>query len=142
MWHETNPSLEEKIASLFQPDSLLPVQYLENFKRKTYLEPEHRLMMAVLEDGISCFQRYISARGRKGQTLFREAEEWIFSQTENDWLFSFENVCEVLGVDPNYIRYGLTQWKKETLTRPLKAKHQLAYQTPKKIHRKKIKAAA
>jgi len=33
MWHETSLSLEEKVASLFQQDPLLPAQYLETFKR-------------------------------------------------------------------------------------------------------------
>ena len=47
------PPLEEKIISLFEPDMLLPALYLENFHRKTPVEPERRLMLAVLEDAIN-----------------------------------------------------------------------------------------
>ena len=57
MSSETRLSVEEKVASLFQPDTLLPVQYLETFRRKAHLEPEKRLMLSVLEDAIACFQK-------------------------------------------------------------------------------------
>jgi len=47
---------DEKIASLFQPDTLLSAQYFDTLRRKTLLEPEKRLMLAILEDAINCFQ--------------------------------------------------------------------------------------
>jgi hypothetical protein len=47
---------EEKISSLFDPDTLLSAQYFENLRRKTPIEPEKRLMLAVLEDAVNCFQ--------------------------------------------------------------------------------------
>lgn len=122
MWHETILSFEDRIASLFQPDPLLPGQYLQTFQRGTYLQPEKDLMMAVLEDAILCFQKHFLARDRKGQALFREAEEWIFSEVEHDWLFAFENVCETLGLDPGYLRGALTKMKKRKSIRPRKPK--------------------
>lgn len=63
-------------------------------------------MLAVLQDAIRCFQDYLLARDRKRERLFREAEEW-FNKQESDWLFSFETICEVLGLDSQYIRRGL-----------------------------------
>ena len=33
----------------------------------------------------------------------------------SDWLFSFENICEVLGFDPQYVRQGLVRWKRKKL---------------------------
>ena len=104
----------EKAAFLFQTDSLLPVQYFDNFRRKTYLEPEKGLMLAALEDALTCFQSYFSARDGKRMNLFREAEKWIFEE-DTDWLFSFENICEVLGFHPQYIRRGLARWKEMQL---------------------------
>ena len=56
MTYETGLSVEEKVSSLFQPDTLLPAQYFETFRRKSHLEPEKRLMLAVLEDAVACFQ--------------------------------------------------------------------------------------
>jgi hypothetical protein len=46
------------------------------------------------------------ARDREGKERFREAEEWIMNSA-NDWIFCFNNVCELLGLDPEYVRSGL-----------------------------------
>jgi hypothetical protein len=101
---------EDRIASLFQPDALLSEQYLDNFRRTIPLEPEKALLLAVLEDGVRCFQDNVLPRNRKKRMLFEEAQEWLFSD-DPDWLFSFVSICSALGLDPNYIRRGLRQWQ-------------------------------
>lgn len=121
MSYETGLSMEERVTSLFQPDILLPDQYLETFRRKFHLEPEKKLMLAVLEDAIACFQKYVFARDGKGKVLFREAEEWV-QEKSGDWLFSFANVCETLGFAPDYLRQGLMQWKANKLESRAKAR--------------------
>ena len=121
MTHEAGLSVEEKVASLFQPDTLLPAQYLETFRRKAHWEPEKRLMLAALEDAIACFQKYLLARDGRGRAMFREAEEWMLEE-ESDWLFSFENICEILGFSPQYLRQGLIRWKTAKLQAQPKAK--------------------
>lgn len=121
MTYETGLSVEEKVSSLFQPDTLLPDQYLETFRRKAHLEPEKRLMLTILEDAIACFQKYLFARDGKGKLLFREAEEWVMEEGSN-WLFSFENICELLGLEPRYVRQGLVRWKQKKLSERPKAK--------------------
>jgi len=105
---------EEKITSLFEPDTLVSAQYFQNFRRKTCLEPEKRLILAMLEDAVSCFQVYVTARSGKGKKLFNEAEEWIMMK-HDDWIFSFASVCEMLGFNPEYVRQGLRRWKQKTL---------------------------
>ena len=121
MSYETGLSMEERVTSLFQPDTLLPEQYLDTFRRKLHLEPEKKLMLAVLEDAIACFQKYVFARDGKGKMLFQEAEDWV-QDTNGDWLFSFANVCETLGFNPDYLRQGLAQWKAERLESRARAK--------------------
>ena len=106
MSYDTGLSMEERVTSLFQPDTLMPDQYLETFRRKLHLEPEKKLLLAVLEDAIACFQKYVFAHDGKGRVLFQEAEEWIMEE-DTDWLFSFPNVCEMLGFEPSYLRDGL-----------------------------------
>ena len=105
-----NPGGDERISSLFQPDVLLAEQYIDNFRRKTPLEPEKALLLAVLEDGIRCFQDNILPRNKKKQMLFEEAEAWLFGD-ESNGIFSFVSVCALLGLDPGYIRRGLKQWQ-------------------------------
>ena len=101
---------EEKIASLFQPDTLLSDQYFENLRRKTFFEPEKRLMLAVLEDAIRYYQDNWFSRNSKRKRIFDETEEWILTP-DSDWVFSFEHVCETLGLSPAYLRRGLLRWK-------------------------------
>ncbi len=114
MHYWQNPSTEEKVVALFQPDTLLPTQYYETLHNKASLLPEKRLMLAILEDAIGCFKNSMFARHRRQATLFRDADSWILGET-NDWLFSFENVCEILGIEPAYLRQKLLHWKKEQL---------------------------
>lgn len=111
---------DETTAALFQLDTLLPVQYFETFRRTVPIEPEKKLMLAALADALTCFQKYLAARKGKGKNLFREADEWIFGE-DDDHLFSFENVCEVIGLDPQYVRRLLAQWKQAQLVKPAKA---------------------
>ncbi len=114
MVYEKGLSMEERATSLFQPDTLLPEQYLDTFRRKLHLEPEKKLMLAILEDAIACFQKYVFARDGKGKALFREAEMWL-EDKEGSGVFSFDSICELLGFDPEYLRRGLRQWKTQAL---------------------------
>ncbi|TMA58264.1 MAG: hypothetical protein E6J73_17755, partial [Deltaproteobacteria bacterium] len=89
---------EEKIASLFQPDMLLSAQYFENLRRRTHFEPEKRLMLALLEDAINCYQDNLISRSGKKKRLFEDTEQWVL-RTDGDWIFSFDNVCDALGLN-------------------------------------------
>ncbi len=126
MTYQTGLRVEEKVASLFQPDILLPAQYKAN------LEPEKELMLAVLEDAVRCFQKYLFAQHSKGKTMFQEAEQWIFEEN-SDWLFSFENTCELLGMDPCYVRQGLLRWKEAKMAERPKAR---IYRLPPKAQKR------
>jgi len=118
-------STEEIDASLFQPNTVLPAQYLETVCRKTPLEAEQKLMLAVLEDAVSCFQKYFAARDKIGTRLFHEAEEWILLQGKSDWLFSFDNICETLELNPDYIRKGLLHWRSHRLRERDQVRHRM-----------------
>jgi len=104
---------EERIASLFQPDMLLSAQYFENLRRRTHFEPEKRLMLALLEDAINCYQDNLISRSGKKKRLFEDTEQWIL-RTDGDWIFSFDNVCDALGLNPEYVRQGLLRWKERS----------------------------
>jgi len=103
-------TLDERLPGLFVPDTLLPIQYFEAMRRKHLLPGEKRLMLSVLEDAVECFMKYIDASTKKSQGLFRDAETWIALE-DKKWVFSFDNVCEALDIDPDYLRRGLREWK-------------------------------
>lgn len=107
-------TLDEKLPGLFEPDTLLPIQYFEAMRKKHLLEGEKRLILSVLEDAVECFMKCIDASSSKGQRLFRDADEWIALE-DKQWVFSFDNVCDMLDINPEYLRRGLKEWKQRKL---------------------------
>jgi hypothetical protein len=112
-----NTIVSDTFAHLLQPDTLLPSQYFAALKRKGQHEPERRLAIAVLQDAVDCYQKYLRARDRKARQLFLDAEEWIASD-DRSWPFSFDNVCDLLQINPEYLRQGLAVWKERQLNTP------------------------
>jgi len=107
-------TLDERLPGLFEPDTLLPIQYFEAMRKKHLLEGEKRLILSVLEDAVECFMKCIDASTNKGQRLFRDADEWI-AHEDKRWVFSFDNVCEMLDINADYMRVGLRKWKERKL---------------------------
>jgi len=105
-------------TSMFQPDVLAAAQYLEKWRYQCSHEPEKMLMCAVLEDAITCFQRFSSASDARGRAAFNDAENWLMHE-KSDWPFSFERICEALNLDPNYLRTGLERWRSGALAQQI-----------------------
>ena len=72
-------------------------------------EGEHALMFAILEDAIKDFQKYFTVRHPKSKRQYHEAVAWILGEN-SDGLFSFDNVCENVGLNPSYLRRRLRAW--------------------------------
>ncbi len=98
---------------MFEPDTLLPEQFFSILGRKP-LQGEKRLLLAMLEDAVHCFQTYLLARKPHERRLFQEAQEWIES-TDTHWFFSFENICDILGIHPGRMREALQEWREKQL---------------------------
>ena len=84
------------LGSIFVPDVLTPEQYYDSRRDDSRIAPVKRLMMAVLEDALRCFQNNSDAKNGQRKRLFAEAEQWLCGE-EGDGPFSFETVCETLG---------------------------------------------
>jgi len=104
----------ERAMAVFQPDILVDAQFQSTYRRRFYLDPERVLMLAVLQDAVVCFQENLTATCKRKQVMHVEAEEWILNK-DKSYLFSFENVCEMLGYDASYMRAGLLRWKRAAL---------------------------
>src|SRR3989442_9326100 len=91
-------------------EHLLPVQFTELLQRPSGRTPELRLMAAVLEDAIRSFCRCAGSRGVRSQRLFRETAEWFESYAVS-WPFAFENICDALALEPDWIRGLLSRWQ-------------------------------
>jgi hypothetical protein len=113
-----NQPAAEGGTGVFQPDLLLPSQFFTALRGRSQGDGQRRLMIAVLEDAIECFQKYVEAKDVRGRQLGDEAEEWFLTDDPN-WLFSFSNVCEALDLNPAFLREGLFAWKaKQPVSRP------------------------
>lgn len=107
---------EHALSRLIEADTILPEQYFQRLGQEHSIFPEKRLMLAVLEDAVATFQRYVGSKHRRGQRLFQEAEDWIHAK-EGDWPFAFENICATLDIGAEYLRNGLVRWKERQLSR-------------------------
>lgn len=94
---------------------LTPGQYSDQFHTSPLL-PEKRLMLAVLLDAVECFQKYALLRKARSHPIFNDAKTWIF-EDDDERLFSFINICEAIGLNPQYLRNGLSHWKNGALPR-------------------------
>lgn len=90
------------VMALWTEEQVLPGQGA--FDTKSFqLTPEQRIRLAVLEDAIICYLS--SDRGKA-----KDAEKWIFS-AQQDWSYSFEPLCDSLGVVPDRVRKRVLELK-------------------------------
>ena len=99
-------SARNRSAQTIAPQSLLSAGYFETPHSNWILQPEKKLMLAILEDAIDCFQSNVFAQTLKRKWLFYQAEKWIV-QVGDGWVFSFENICKTLRLDPASVRKAL-----------------------------------
>ena len=68
---------EQWASYLIQEDVTVVHQYFDIHRSQNRLEPEKRLMLAVLQDALFCFQRYFRARSGRRQKLFWKSWQWF-----------------------------------------------------------------
>ncbi len=106
---------------LFEPEIILPAQYFSVLRKSAPQGPEYLLVLAMLQDAIECFQKYRFANDENGRELYEDARDWIDSD-DRKWPFSFENVCGILKIDPDYLRQGLRRWADQAEAQRRRAK--------------------
>jgi hypothetical protein len=70
-------------------------------------------MFAVLSEAVETFQKFAFANSVHSQALFHDARRWIWDGN-SDYLFSFKNICELVGMNPALLRRGLIEWTSRT----------------------------
>ena len=113
-------SVPKSLSNPFHADTILPVQFFENLQHRSPTKTgEYRLLVAVLQDAVDRFQKYVLDDALD----CAEAEEWImrmdpaFEDKTVVPRFSFEFVCAVLDLNPDYLRGGLCRWRETQLKR-------------------------
>jgi hypothetical protein len=102
---------DDFLARILEPDVFLPSQFYGTGGLSRRLDGEKRLMIAILKDAVECLDKHRGSRSSSGQSQYQSALEWV-QDKDTDWLFSFTNICDFLGFDPDYLREVLL--KRET----------------------------
>jgi hypothetical protein len=77
-----------------------------------------RLMLAVLQDALECLAgRAIRTGGLNTHRSAQEAADWIADLNERE-PFSFNSICDVLGLDAAAVREALIEWPSSGLRMP------------------------
>jgi len=100
----TPPSLIEEVQGSVDAT---PEQFQDIWHRGTTVAPEVELQVALLEQAVEDLRR-------PKRRIRHEAILWVENEDEN-WPFSFLNVCARLGLDPEAVRDRLIG-DDETLT--------------------------
>jgi hypothetical protein len=90
---------------------VLPVQYTPGPRGLRTWEKERRLLAAVLEDAIRCYLTNRGARTKAQLERFLEVQAWFNDRRSGlgpHGLFTFESICEALGIEPGLLRKRLS----------------------------------
>jgi hypothetical protein len=83
---------------------LLPGQYVDLVRRNHVIEGELKLLLAVLEDAIRCYLRNVNAKDGERRRDFNEVRHWCEASGRASGrradIFSFDNLCSALGIEP------------------------------------------
>lgn len=109
--------MEEKVPGLFEPNTILPVQFFTRLQRSTSWSGEQRLMAAVLEDAVAVGTKPNAPKTSKARHVLRETLRWLRSN-DRTWMFSFLRICDALDLDPSAIRRGIRIRRGEEIAAP------------------------
>ena len=71
---------------------------------------KRQLLEALLLDAVRTFHVFVHARKPGERQQFEEVEAWIISD-DTEYVFSFVNVCTLLGLSAEAVRTQLSAWK-------------------------------
>ncbi|MGZ9242573.1 MAG: hypothetical protein ACXW6K_19020 [Candidatus Binatia bacterium] len=96
-------------------------------------------------DPLSCFRYEHVHGGQKSAVppeiralmLFHDADEWIISN--EDGIFSFNHICETLGLNPEALRKGLQPWRAKQTVAPPEERSPVIFDTMNLLGRKRLR---
>jgi hypothetical protein len=88
---------KNEALAFYEFETVLPAQFYSP-QRRCSLQPEKRLMLAVLEDAVLAYLR--------GLQLVPETRAW-FDADDFTWPYSFANLCDALALDRHAVRAAL-----------------------------------
>lgn len=96
------------------PAAVLPEQYWATPRRCG--EGERRLVLALIEEAIHTFQARAFAETPAQQDEFDEVHHWF--RGDREAMISFEDACQMLGLDPQWLLSRLEEWREHRIRHP------------------------
>src|ERR1700685_3130198 len=81
------------LSARFEPDFLVPVQFFDLTRRRS-----------MLEDAVRCYVKTVNSPRRCDREQYDEVQRWFHADAGIHSPFSFEYVCDVLGIEPASLR--------------------------------------
>jgi hypothetical protein len=75
------------------------------------------LMLAVLEDAMRTYKDGVDSPIPPKRVEAFKVEAWVASD-DTDWPFAFVNVCNAVGLTPEYLRTAMKKWRRKTTHEP------------------------
>ena len=100
----------DSLFDMVEPDLITPEQHRDQVRPEPTDQPEIRLMLAVMEDAVATFQRYLQEPSRSNERIYQETRTWLESE-DLEWPYSFANICEALGMKPELVREKMLAWE-------------------------------
>jgi hypothetical protein len=108
----SGPGTPRSLDFLFASGDLLPTQLAS----QTNWTAEKKLAAAVLESALT------EIRNHRGETRHRrsvkDAVAWVKSD-DSTWPYSFRPLCELFGLDVEWVRARVEIWSTQTTTEPV-----------------------
>jgi hypothetical protein len=76
-----------------------------------------QLMLAVLEDAMRTYKDGVDSPIPSKRVEAFKVEAWAASD-DTDWPFAFVNVCNAVGLTPDYLRSAMKKWRRKTRPEP------------------------
>src|SRR5271170_1463569 len=92
------------IALNAMPFVTLPAQFNDLTRGSYFQDGERRLMVAVLEAGIRDYLMNANPETSEQRMRFAEVTRWMDLSSPRPYLFSFQGLCDALGIDPRALR--------------------------------------
>src|ERR1700686_5811704 len=68
------------LSARFEPDFLVPVQFFDLTRRRSMLDGETRLLLAVLEDAVRCYVKTVHSSRPSDRAQFAEVQRWFHAE--------------------------------------------------------------
>ena len=100
----------------YEPAAVLPAQMSAGVRWDADTSGPRALMLAILVDALRCIEQGSRRTHFCARRLAAEAEAWVRSD-DRAYPFSYLNITDVLGIDPDAVRRHLLRTSRTTYPR-------------------------